>query len=89
MAASNHSRERYWLHRGPYVFEQFEVIALSMADYTAVIEQAAASGIIGGAVYDALIVQAAVKADANQIVTLNARDFRRVRPDLADKIVSP
>ncbi len=74
---------------GQNVFDQFEVIALSIADYTAVIERAAASGIIGGAVYDALIVQAAVKADADQIVTLNEKDFRRIRPDLADKITAP
>jgi predicted nucleic acid-binding protein len=46
-------------------------------------------GIVGGATYDALILYAALKADADQVITLNERDFRRVYPDIADRIISP
>lgn len=38
---------------------------------------------------DALILQTAAKANVDQVVTLNEKDFRRVHPDLAEKIVSP
>jgi predicted nucleic acid-binding protein len=43
----------------------------------------------GGAIYDALLLHAAAKAGVDQVVTLNAHDFRRVYPALAGKIVSP
>jgi predicted nucleic acid-binding protein len=39
--------------------------------------------------YDAVILYAAAKIGADQIITLNDRHFRRIRPDLADKIVAP
>lgn len=71
------------------VLDVFEVVTLSDKDYEAVIEHLSDLGIIGGATYDALILHAAVKANIDQIVTLNEKDFRRVNPALADKIVSP
>ncbi len=46
-------------------------------------------GIAGSAAYDALLLHAAAKAGVDQVVTLNAHDFRRVYPALDDKIVSP
>ena len=46
-------------------------------------------GIVGGAVYDALILRAAANARVDQVVTLNEGDFRRVYPELGDRIVSP
>jgi predicted nucleic acid-binding protein len=45
--------------------------------------------IAGGAVYDALLLHTAWTAGVDQVITLNAHDFRRVYPALADKIVSP
>jgi predicted nucleic acid-binding protein len=71
------------------VLDILEVVSLSDEDYVAVIDHLAALGIIGGATYDALILYAALKANADQVVTLNDKDFRRGYPDLADKIVSP
>jgi predicted nucleic acid-binding protein len=71
------------------VFTQFEIIALDPTDYVAVIEQLAESGISGGATYDALILSAAYKANVDQILTLNEGDFRRLRPDLSDRITTP
>ena len=53
------------------------------------IERLSDLGIVGGATYDALILHAASKANVDQVVTLDERDFRKVRPDLADKIVAP
>jgi len=71
------------------VLDVFEVVSLSSDDYAAVIDYLADLGIIGGATYDALILHTAAKADVDQVVTLNEKDFRRVYPALADKIVSP
>jgi len=71
------------------VFDQLEAVSLSKEDYAAVIEHLSGLGISGGAIYDALILRAAITANVDQIVTFNADDFRRVYPALAEKIVSP
>ena len=67
----------------------FEVICLSEDDYIGLIEELAGLGIVGGATYDALILQAAANANVDQVVTLNEKDFRRVSPSLADRIITP
>jgi hypothetical protein len=54
-----------------------------------VIDHLTSLGITGGATYDAVILQAAGKSDPDQVVTLNEKDFLRLRPDLAPKLVTP
>jgi hypothetical protein len=71
------------------VLETCEVVSLSQQDYGSLIQHLADVGIIGGATYDALPLHAGWKADVDQVVTLNASDFRRVYPSLADRMVSP
>ncbi len=71
------------------VLNTCEVVALSAADYVTLLDHLAGLGIAGGASYDALLLHAAAKAGVDQVITLNAHDFRRVYPALADKIVSP
>jgi len=71
------------------IVQALEIISLSSDDYVKVIEHLSALGILGGATYDALILHAAVKANVDLVVTLNEKDFRRVYPELADKIVAP
>jgi predicted nucleic acid-binding protein len=71
------------------VLDTCEVVALSGADYVTLLSHLADLGIAGGAVYDALLLHAAWKSGIDQVVTLNAYDFRRVYPALAHKIVSP
>jgi predicted nucleic acid-binding protein len=46
-------------------------------------------GVAGGVVYDALIAEAAMKAGAECIVTLNIRDFHRVTQGLPLSIREP
>lgn len=65
------------------------LVALEVSDYAAVLDRMTASGIIGGVIYDALIVQAAIKAKAEEIVTLNEADFGRLCEGSAVKIVAP
>ena len=71
------------------IVDQLDLVALSKEDYATVIEYLSGMGIVGGVTYDALILQAAIIANVDQIVTLNADDFRRIRPELVNKIVSP
>jgi predicted nucleic acid-binding protein len=71
------------------VLDTCEVVALSVADYVTLLDHLADQKIAGGAVYDALILHAALKSQVDQVITLNAQDFRRVYPALAGRIVSP
>jgi hypothetical protein len=67
----------------------FRIVAVPATDYLKVIAYLAAHGIHGGAVYDALILHVAAIASAGQILTFNGRDFRRVYPSLADRVIVP
>jgi predicted nucleic acid-binding protein len=71
------------------VLGALEIVYLSGEDYIAVISHLADLGISGGATYDALIMHAASKASVERVVTLDEKDFRRVYPELADRIVTP
>ena len=71
------------------ILANFEVIELTVADYSAVIAHLSSSGLGGGIIYDAILAQAAVKSGAERIITLNAKDFRRAYPGLSAEIVVP
>ena len=68
------------------VLAMVEVVPLSTADYQRVIGDLGGLGVTGGAIYDALIARAASKGGAEMLVTLNADDFRRVAPEMAELI---
>lgn len=65
------------------------LISLTGEDYWAVIAAVAVLDIPGGAVFDALIVQAARRAAIERIFTFNVDHFRRVWPEGGSKIVCP
>ena len=67
----------------------FEIVSLESDDYQFVLERLALANIRGGAVYDALIVYAGLKANADQIVSLNQRDFLRVGAAIGANITVP
>lgn len=68
----------------------FEVVSLSKSDYISVIQKLAGEQLSGGIIYDALIAQSAIKAGADQLITLNVADFKRVTPEkLLQNITSP
>jgi predicted nucleic acid-binding protein len=71
------------------VLDVFEVIPLSAADYLEIIDYLSENNVIGGVTYDALHLQAAWKTNVDQVITINDKDFRRIYPHFADKIVSP
>lgn len=49
----------------------------------------AAAGVIGGAVYDALIARCALKAGADIIYTWNLSHFTRLGPEIARRVRTP
>lgn len=66
-----------------------KVIALSSADYSAVLRGLGDLGLSGGIVYDALILRAALKAHADRLLTFNLSDFRRLTTDNEITIAAP
>jgi predicted nucleic acid-binding protein len=71
------------------VLSLFEIEALPRSDYTEVLRQCAAQGWTGGLVYDAIHLQAARKAKCARVYTFNLTHFRRIAPDLHDRIMRP
>jgi predicted nucleic acid-binding protein len=71
------------------ILDAFQIVSLDQGDYLAIIDHLTALQITGGAIYDALIVFAALKSKADQILTLNDIDFRRLWPESADRVSAP
>jgi len=68
---------------------RIRVIALNASDYSAVLDRMASDGFSGGIVYDALVVQAAIKAGADRIATFNISDFKRLLPEGKPSVFAP
>ena len=69
--------------------EHLTVIALDSREYYSAIREAAASGIVGGMLYDALLARCARKAAAEVIYTWNVQHFRRLGPEVANRTKTP
>lgn len=63
------------------------VVSLGARDYDAVLDRMADLGLTGGTIYDALILQAALKAKADKLFTFNGAHFRRAWPGSEDRLV--
>jgi predicted nucleic acid-binding protein len=59
---------------------EVELAELPVADRWQRLQALAEDDVVGGAVYDAEIVQAAIEVGAGGIATLNLSDFRRLSP---------
>ena len=71
------------------VVRHFQLQPLGAREYAASISSAAENGVIGGAIYDVLLLTAARKAKPDRIYTFNVAEFRRLAPDLHDLIAAP
>jgi predicted nucleic acid-binding protein len=67
----------------------FEFISLNAEDYTGAIALMVQHQLPGGGIFDALIAQAAMKADVDVILTLNAKHFIRLGAAIATKVQQP
>ena len=69
--------------------EHLGTVVLTEEEYSSAIADAAAEGILGGTVYDALIAQCALKAKSTIIYTWNVDHFRRCGPEVAKRVRTP
>jgi predicted nucleic acid-binding protein len=69
--------------------ERLTVVNLTYQEYLKVLEKSSALGIAGGAIYDALLGQCALKAKAQTIYTWNTRDFVRLGSPIAGRVRTP
>jgi len=65
------------------------LVPLAASDYDVALDRMARMGIVGGAVYDALIARAAEKAGANVLLTFNSSHFLRVWPEGSKVVREP
>ena len=69
--------------------ERLNVVTLQPDMYIRSKKRLAKLGIGGGAIYDALIAEAALSAGAEGLVTLNAKHFVRLGEDVAEIVLTP
>jgi len=55
-----------------------KMVSLSPSEYSAVVRRMVDLGLSGGVIYDAIVVKAANKSEADHVLTFNIDDFRRV-----------
>ncbi|MBE9007423.1 PIN domain-containing protein [Fortiea sp. LEGE XX443] len=68
---------------------KFHKIVLTAEDYQDTIARMVTLNLPGGGIYDALIAQAAIKANVDVLLTLNTNDFTRLGEDIAQLVQSP
>ena len=71
------------------VRDQLTLVPLNEQEYFQVAEAAAATGLAGGAIYDAILAHCALKADAEVIYTWNTSDFLRLPQSISGRVRTP
>jgi predicted nucleic acid-binding protein len=71
------------------VVDRLTVIALTGDEYYQCIKGAAAAGVVGGTIYDALLARCAAKSGADVLYSWNGRHFRQFGPDLVKRLRAP
>ena len=66
-----------------------EAITLGKGDFEDALQTVASGGWSGASIYDALILRSAVRSGADRIYTFSLDDFRRLAPELEQKICAP
>lgn len=67
----------------------FEKVQLDASDYEQAIAQMVECNLPGGGIFDALIAQAALKSNADVLLTLNPKDFIRLSEAIANRVEVP
>jgi predicted nucleic acid-binding protein len=71
------------------ILERLTVITLTADEYYDTLKEAAATGVVGGTTYDALLGRCAIKAEAENIYTWNLKHFRQFSPDIVKRLKTP
>jgi len=69
--------------------DRLSFVALDEQEYFQTLEVSAAAGLLGGAIYDAILGHCALKADAETIYTWNTKDFLRLPQPIRDRVKRP
>ena len=69
--------------------DRLAVVELTSAEYYSAIRDAAAAGVVGGTIYDALLCRCAEKSEAEVIYTWSVRHFQQVSEHIATRIRTP
>ncbi len=69
--------------------ERLSLIALDGDEYAKALEASASLGIVGGAIYDAMLAHCALKAQAKKIYTWNRRHYAHCGPEVARRLEIP
>lgn len=69
--------------------ERLSVIALNEDEYADALQTSAARGIVGGGIYDAMLAQCAIKAQADLIYTWNGRHYAQCGQEIAKRLRTP
>jgi predicted nucleic acid-binding protein len=69
--------------------ESFHPVDLESNDYLEVIRNVARLNITGGGIYDAIIAQAALKANVDILLTMNFKHFTRLGENIARLVRDP
>ncbi len=65
------------------------IIALDDDEYADALEASAALGIVGGAIYDAMLAHCAIKAKAEAIYSWNSRHYAQCGPEVTERLRTP
>jgi predicted nucleic acid-binding protein len=60
--------------------KQGELVSLKVEEYLSLLRSAPTKGVAGGRIYDAVILQCALRAEVAVLLTLNERHFRAFQP---------
>lgn len=71
------------------VRDRLSLVALSEAEYFETVEASAGAGVTGGGIYDAVLAHCALKAGARTIYTWNVKHFKRLGPEIANRMATP
>jgi predicted nucleic acid-binding protein len=89
-AASHISPTIAWRLIDENILGDFKLVALTSAEYRKALRRFAAAGIEGGQTYDALVLAAAAKSNAERIYTFDVRHFQGLAAEaLRGRIVRP
>jgi predicted nucleic acid-binding protein len=69
--------------------ERLSIVALNNDEYADALEAAAALGIVGGGIYDAILAHCAIKANAQTIYSWNIRHYAQCGPEVIRRLRTP
>ena len=69
--------------------ERLSIVALNGEEYAHALQASAARGIVGGAIYDALLAHCALKSKAQTIYTWNVRHYAQCGPEVVGRVRTP